>query len=125
MLVLDGNAWASAWEWVLASGSVALYVGVWSLHLMAELRPYVHYVPAAADLSDLQQQLEWILSHAHEAHRITTAAQRLHAKVASAEHSKRQCVHALAAPAIRTPRPRPCKTGESAQRASDADAHDA
>ena len=58
LLVVDGQAWASAWEWALASGSVVVYLGVWSLHLMAELEPWVHYVPCES-VDVLEARVQW------------------------------------------------------------------
>lgn len=39
----------------------------WYYH---KLKPYEHYVPIKADLSDLQSQLDWVRSHPAEAERI-------------------------------------------------------
>ena len=102
LLLVDGNAWASAWEWALSSGSVIVWVGVWSLHLMTDLLPNVHYLPAKPDLTDLEQQVRWALSHPVEAERIAQNALALFRKVATPEHTRRSLIASLSAAARRT-----------------------
>ena len=41
------------------------------------LVPYVHYVPVAADLADLEAQMAWALSNASRLHRIASNGARL------------------------------------------------
>ena len=106
LLLIDGNAWASAWEWALSSGSVIIWVGVWSLHLMADLRPDVHYLLAKPDLSDLEQQVQWTLAHPLEAARIAQNALELFRKVATPEHTRRSLIASLSEAARRTPQSR-------------------
>jgi len=86
ILAIDGNAWASCWEWALASGSVIVYLGVWSLHLMADLQPWVHYVPCPS-VHELEQSVAWVLSHPTEAEAIAQAAHTLFQRVATRQHS--------------------------------------
>ena len=90
LLCVDGNTWASSWEWALASGSVIIYLGVWHLHLMASLEPYVHFVPCTS-VSELEQQVTWVLDHPTEATQITRNAYALFRRVATPEHT-RKCV---------------------------------
>ena len=96
ILALDGNAWASLWEWSLGSGSVVVWVGVWHLHLMAELIPHVHYLPARPDLSDLEDVVEWALTHHHEVEAIIANAKALFKRLATPEHTMRYLAAALA-----------------------------
>ena len=102
LLLVDGNAWASAWEWALSSGSVVCWIGVWALHVMDDLMPYEHYVPARTDLSDLEQQVEWIFAHPAEAERIAQNALALFRRVATPEHTRRSLVKALSVAARNT-----------------------
>lgn len=37
------------------------------------LKPWVHYIPVATDLSDLEEKWKWAESHPEEAHRIAEA----------------------------------------------------
>ena len=92
LLLIDGNAWASSWEWALASGSVCIWIGVWWLHLHTELVPWpepgAHYVPAATDLSDLEERVQWVLGHPEESAAIAQRAKQLFNRVASPEYTR-------------------------------------
>lgn len=61
LLCLEGNDVSSALKWMLVSQSVVLMpkplAGSW--YCEDYLQPYVHYVPVAADLSDLEAQVTW------------------------------------------------------------------
>ena len=56
ILAIDGQAWASCWEWGLASGSVLVHVGVWTMHAHTELQPWVHFVPCEK-VDDLEKEM--------------------------------------------------------------------
>ena len=57
ILCVDGHTWASSWEWVLASGSVVVALGVWAFcHVRPE--PWVHYVPCAS-ADELEGRVKW------------------------------------------------------------------
>lgn len=80
-LVLDGNTLPDRLAFVLASMTAVLKQQSRrreAFHRM--MRPYEHYIPIAADLSDLEAQLRWALSNASRLHRIATngAALALH-----------------------------------------------
>ena len=70
----------------LASGSVIVYIGVWSLHLMADLQPWVHFVPCE-EVEQLDERVSWVLAHPSEAERISLNAYELFRRVATPEHS--------------------------------------
>lgn len=61
LLVLEGNDVSSGLKWILASQSVPIMptptVESWACEAM--LRPFIHYVPVAADLSDLAEVHAW------------------------------------------------------------------
>lgn len=61
LLVLEGNDVSSGLKWILASQSVPIMptptVESWACEAM--LRPFVHYVPVASDLSDLAEVHAW------------------------------------------------------------------
>lgn len=68
-LVVDGACIASSLQWVFASGCVPILVthpgnNWW---FKRYLQPMKHYVPIAYDLSDLDERLEWLVSHDEEA----------------------------------------------------------
>ena len=83
---------------------------MWALHVMAELVPYEHYVPAKPDLSDLEDRVLWVLSHEDDAQAITEKAAALFRRVASMEHTRQYIVHTLLAAHAATAMPQ----GESA-----------
>lgn len=62
LLLLDGagGGWDVGWTWALGSGCVLVAVGEY-LPPLAELEPWVHYVPAASDLGDLDERVRWAL----------------------------------------------------------------
>ena len=96
ILALDGHTWASAWEWALASGSVIVYIGVWSFHGMAELEPWVHFVPCAG-AEELEKCVRWVLAHEEEAERMVQSAYELfRAKLTTQEHARKCIARALA-----------------------------
>ena len=75
-LVLDGACIASSLQWVFASGSVPILVthpgNDW--WFKRYLEPMKHYVPVAYDLSDLEERIEWLVSHDDEARTIAENA---------------------------------------------------
>ncbi len=93
ILVIDGNtnAWCAMFC-ALLSGSCLFWVrspGGWRQWYHERLVPWVHYVPVAADLSDLDDQVRWMLDNDAEAAAIAAAAQEfaatmtLHAELAA------------------------------------------
>jgi len=71
LVAMDGNTFASNFWWLLLSNCAVLkndsdyrewfYKGV---------RPYVHYVPYAIDLSDFEDKVTWMRSHDKEVEKI-------------------------------------------------------
>lgn len=51
----------------LASGSVVLMQHRWRQFFYPGLKPWVHYVPVADDMSDLVERYEWLTTHPSEA----------------------------------------------------------
>jgi hypothetical protein len=76
LVSVDG--WAAEWDglvWKLASGSTVLMVeSRWELWYGAALRPWEHYVPVRADLSDLGDRVEWCRDHDVECRAIAERA---------------------------------------------------
>ena len=81
----DDGGYDATWEWLLASGSVIVCVGR-SLPL-AELTPWVHFVPASPDLSDLVERVQWAVGHPSEAEAIGRAARQLWTRVVAPAHA--------------------------------------
>jgi Glycosyl transferase family 90 len=75
-LVLDGACIASSLQWAFASGSVPILVthpgNDW--WFKRYLEPMKHYVPVAYDLSDLEERLEWLVTHDEDARAIAENA---------------------------------------------------
>ena len=88
LLLVDGPAcWDPAWRWALGSGCVLVVVGEW-LPPLAELEPWVHFVPAKADLSDLDERVLWAMRQP-EADALACAAQELHGRMLQSGHTER------------------------------------
>jgi len=77
LISVDGVA--STWKRVpniLATGSVLLLQHQWKQFFHFGLKPWIHYVPVADDLSDLPRQCEWLACHQSNAKRIGENGQR-------------------------------------------------
>jgi hypothetical protein len=68
LLSLEGNDVASGLKWMLSSNSVVLMpepsIESWFCETL--LRPWVHYIPVAPDLSDVEEKLDWCMSNDSE-----------------------------------------------------------
>lgn len=77
LVFIEGNDVASGLKWGLYSNSVVMIpkptVSSWAMEELLE--PYVHYIPLKDDLSDMDTQIEWILSHDREAQKIASRGQ--------------------------------------------------
>lgn len=76
IFIIDGNCIASAHQWVFGSGSVPIMIThpdneYWFKKF---LKPMVHYIPIAYDLSDLDEKLQWLVEHDIEAKKIADNA---------------------------------------------------
>lgn len=79
IFIIDGNCIASAHQWVFGSGSVPIMIthpdnNYW---FKSYLKPMVNYVPIQYDLSDLEEKLNWLVSHDEEAEQIAKNAEHL------------------------------------------------
>ena len=60
LLALEGHDYASSLYWMLASKSVVLKQDYpWETFADAHFEPWTHFVPLAADASDLPEKLDW------------------------------------------------------------------
>lgn len=67
ILHIDGHVKAYRLSQELGSGSLVLMVqSEWNLWYSDMLKPYVHYVPVKADLSNLIEQIKWCVAHDDE-----------------------------------------------------------
>ncbi len=75
---IDGNVNSWGLLWKLLSGSCILRVqSTRQQWYHQRLHPWVHLVPIQADLSDLNEQLEWCINHSKECAAIAAAGQAL------------------------------------------------
>jgi Glycosyl transferase family 90 len=72
LVMLEGNDVSSGLTWALFSNSVVMIPPpTFTSFAMEEvLEPYVHYVPLKRDLSNAEEQMQWILDHDDDAQRI-------------------------------------------------------
>lgn len=71
---VDGHGYSGRFPELLAMNSpVIKQVGIYDLVLHL-VQPYVHYVPLAADLSNLTESVQWVLDHPEESRRMVEAA---------------------------------------------------
>lgn len=83
---IDGHVAAFRLSMELATKSVILKVeSEFKLWYSSLLRPYVHYVPVKADLSNLLEQIEWCQQHDAECEGIAQNAQMFYETVLSKE----------------------------------------
>ncbi len=76
---VDGHVSAFRLSYELASGSVVLLQqSRYRMWFSRYLVPFVHYVPVAADLSDLIEKIEWCRSHDEECRQIADAAREFY-----------------------------------------------
>ena len=78
-LTIDGNSCTyPGYLWRLASNSVNIKVEGDDYQLFyGILKPWEHYVPAKYDLSDLAEQIKWVLENQDKAKEISSKAQEL------------------------------------------------
>jgi len=72
IIFLEGNDVSSGLKWALYSKSVVLMPRPTKTSWIMEerLQPWVHYVPIRSDLSNVLEQVQWVLDHDAEAERI-------------------------------------------------------
>jgi hypothetical protein len=72
IIMLEGNDISSGLKWALYSNSVVMTQiptkTSWALEELLE--PWVHFVPLNDDLTDVEEQMQWVLDHDQEAQEI-------------------------------------------------------
>jgi hypothetical protein len=72
LILLEGNDVASGLKWALASNSIVLMppptASTWAMEEL--LQPWVHYVPLDPNLTNVEEQMQWVLNHDTEAQQI-------------------------------------------------------
>ncbi len=83
ILVLPGMDVGSSFYWTMNSGSLALVMeGVFETFASGHFRPWQHYVPFRRDLADLEERIDWCLSHDADCRQMAEAARALCALLA-------------------------------------------
>lgn len=85
LLCVEGNDVSSGLKWMLASGSCVLMpeptVDSWFCESFLE--PWVHFVPVSSDLADVEEKVDWCLSHPRQTAKIGSQARRYTAQFLS------------------------------------------
>jgi hypothetical protein len=72
IIILEGNDVASGLKWALLSNSVVMMQSPmftsWAMEEMLE--PWVHYIPLNRDLSNVEENMRWVLDNDKQAQRI-------------------------------------------------------
>lgn len=72
IIMLEGNDVASGLKWALFSNSVVMMskptCTSWAMEEL--LQPYVHYIPLDDDLTNVEEQVQWMIDHDKEAEQI-------------------------------------------------------
>jgi len=76
IISVEGNDVASGLKWNLLSNSVVLMAPPTKMTFVMEhlLEPWVHYVPLQPDMSNVEDQAQWVLDHDMEAKKIAERA---------------------------------------------------
>lgn len=78
IICIDGWGFPGSLRWVLHSGCLPVIVCNFKIGILEHLEPWVHYVPAKSDGSDIVQNISWVLSHKDEA---KTILENLHKRI--------------------------------------------
>ncbi|XP_060785351.1 protein O-glucosyltransferase 2 isoform X4 [Neoarius graeffei] len=74
---VDGTVAAYRMPYLLSGDSVVLKQdSIYYEHFYSQLKPWVHYIPIKADLSDLLEKIQWAKEHDEEAQKIAQAGQQ-------------------------------------------------
>lgn len=95
MRAVDGNAWASTWEWGLSSGSVIVSIGVWHHAASALVAEGEHYLSAHEDCSNLEEVVQWVFDHPNESAAIAQRAKDAFSRIATPKQVLQSIVAAL------------------------------
>lgn len=85
LIDVEGRGWSARLKLLLHSGRpVMIQDRLWKEWFWPQLEPMVHFIPVAADLSDVVEQARWTVEHPEEAAAIGAAGQAF-----AAEHLTR------------------------------------
>ena len=67
LILVDGNSFVSRAPKFLSSGSLIFRSGIFSEWFEDRLVPHKHYIPVKLDYSDLEEKVQWAITHDDEA----------------------------------------------------------
>lgn len=90
IIIVDGNCVASSHQWVFGSGAVPIMIThpdneYW---FRRHLKPMVNYVPIKYDLSDLKEQIDWLVANDDKAKEIARNAMLLSDTIFTPEYQR-------------------------------------
>jgi len=94
-LIIDGNCIASSHMWGFGSGGVPFIISNANCWFMKFLTPFVNYIPIKYDLTDLIEQIEWVVHNDSEAKKIANAARDFSEKFFSSDFQKKYLMNEI------------------------------
>lgn len=77
LIDMMGRGWSARTKILMFSGRpLFIQDRKWTEYWYKDIKPFVHYIPVKADLSDLSTQISWAESHQQEAQQIAINAQK-------------------------------------------------
>lgn len=80
IISIDGWGFPGSLCWVFHSGCLPVIVSDFKIGILKHLEPWVHYIPAKCDGTDIVDNVNWVLSNKHEAKNILS---NLHTRISN------------------------------------------
>lgn len=94
-LIVDGNCIASNHMWGFAAGCVPFVISRARCWFQDFIEPFVHYIPIAYDLSNLEEMITWVREHDDEARDIAQRALALSTEIFSSTFQKQYLMRSI------------------------------
>lgn len=78
IICIDGWGFPGSLSWVLHSGCIPIIICEFKIGILKHLKPWVHYIPAKCDGSDVIKHVEWVL---HNKDKAITILNNLHKQI--------------------------------------------
>ena len=82
-LLIDGTAGATSERWLFLTGSVIIRISEWESCTLLKMKPWVDYIPAKQDLSDLIENINWVFNNPIESEKIAIQGKKSYIKYTS------------------------------------------
>ena len=56
---IDGNTYSERFSYLLTTGSAILKIGIFLDIGFVTAKPWIHYIPAKMDMTDLEEKIKW------------------------------------------------------------------